>query len=192
MHSIVYLHGFNSSAKAQKAAIARDWFATHHPKVDFSVPQLPDNPDSAAESIDAYLDKKRNNGDSLSLIGSSMGGFYANYFAEIYACRAVLINPVVYPHRLLRDYLGEQVNTYTGAKYSLDVSMMDRLQEKIQAELKDNQSRMVLLQTGDETLDYREAQQFYSASQLHVEVGGDHGFQRFGNWLPAIADFFGL
>ena len=51
------------------------------------------------------------------------------------------------------------------------------------------QQRMVLLQTGDETLDYREAADYYAASICHVEQGGDHSFCHFEKWLPAIARF---
>ena len=48
---------------------------------------------------------------------------------------------------------------------------------------------LLLLQTGDETLDYREAADYYAASACHVEQGGDHSFCHFENWLPAIAQF---
>ncbi|MDG2079035.1 MAG: YqiA/YcfP family alpha/beta fold hydrolase, partial [Pseudomonadales bacterium] len=51
------------------------------------------------------------------------------------------------------------------------------------------QQRMVLLQTGDETLDYREAADYYAGSVCHVEHGGDHSFRHFEKWLPAIAQF---
>jgi hypothetical protein len=33
----------------------------------------------------------------------------------------------------------------------------------------------VWLQTGDETLDYRLAQQYYRACALRIQAGGDHG-----------------
>ena len=45
--------------------------------------------------------------EELTVVGSSLGGFYATWLAEKTGCRAVLLNPVVRPWELVRDFLGE-------------------------------------------------------------------------------------
>lgn len=126
------------------------------------------------------------------LIGSSMGGFFANYIAERYGCRAVLVNPAVQPHRLLAAYLGEQRNPYTGEICTLTAQHMVELRDLVVSSMAHPERRMVLLETGDQTLDYREAEAFYRASHCHVEPGGDHSFSRYAAWLPRIAEFLQL
>ena len=57
---------------------------------------------------------------------------------------------------------------------------------------RDAQRFCVWLQTGDETLDYCLAEQYYAGCSVHIEEGGDHGFQRFSEHLPALFAFVGL
>ncbi|MFH7468135.1 YqiA/YcfP family alpha/beta fold hydrolase, partial [Pseudomonas syringae group genomosp. 7] len=54
------------------------------------------------------------------------------------------------------------------------------------------QQFQVWLQTGDETLDYRRAEQFYRACALRIQSGGDHSFQGFAWHLPALLGFAGF
>ena len=57
---------------------------------------------------------------------------------------------------------------------------------------RDPQRFQVWLQTGDETLDYRLAQQYYRACALRIQAGGDHSFQGFVTQLPALLSFAGI
>ena len=50
----------------------------------------------------------------------------------------------------------------------------------------------VWLQTGDETLDYRDAERYYGACTLRIEQGGDHGFQGFHRQLPLLLELAGF
>ncbi len=201
MSTLFYLHGFNSSTGSYKACQTREWFATNKPAVKFVVPQLPDHPGQIPDVIDRAIElhtgvrasqlESACNSD-VALIGSSMGGFFANYFAEKYRCKAVLINPVVFPHRMLQDHLGRHRNPYTGVEYSLEQGMIAPLSNQVVRNMHSPARRFVMLQKGDEVLDYREAENFYASSHLHVEDGGDHSFVNYDRWLPRIALFLGL
>ncbi len=46
-----------------------------------------------------------------------------------------------------------------------------------------------MLQTGDETLDYRLAVEHYQGADVVVEEGGDHSFVNYDQHLPAIMAF---
>ena len=48
----------------------------------------------------------------------------------------------------------------------------------------------LLVQTGDETLDYRDAVAKYHGCRQTVEADGSHAFDGYEGWLPDIAEFF--
>ena len=188
MKSLIYLHGFNSSPASKKAQFIQSWCKKAAINVDLQIPLLAFAPQEAIAQIDNLIVDAPN----TVLIGSSLGGYYANYFAEKYAVKAVLINPAVRPYELLGDYLGEQLNPYTGESYFLAAEHMQQLRAVAVHKMQRASNRMVLLQTGDETLDYRQAESYFANAVLEVEQGGDHSFVGFENKLEQIANFLDL
>ena len=51
---------------------------------------------------------------------------------------------------------------------------------------------VLLLEEGDEVLDYRQAQAFYAGCRQTVLAGGDHSFTKFPEFVPQILEFAGL
>ena len=51
---------------------------------------------------------------------------------------------------------------------------------------------LVLLETGDELLDYREAVEKYAGAKQRVVQGGDHTLQSFPDHIPLVLEFAGL
>ncbi len=104
------------------------------------------------ESEDAF--------DFLDLIGSSMGGYYASVIASIKNRSCALFNPVVYPRKTLKKFLGTNTNFATGRKYEITQSLIDTY--NYEGHLQDyGIRRLVVLGKNDEILDYREAAAFY-------------------------------
>jgi predicted esterase YcpF (UPF0227 family) len=103
--SILYIHGYNSSPLSMKAEQTREYFHKNFPDVNFVCPQLLTSPKEAVLQLEHILDESKN--DTWFLIGSSLGGYFANYLSNKYQLRAVLINPAITPYVLLEDYLGE-------------------------------------------------------------------------------------
>ena len=100
-----------------------------------------------------------------------------------------MINPAVYPHKLLEKYIGLQQSPYTGEQFEFREEYLQQLQDSLVTEMVKPELRMVLLQTGDETLDYHQAETYYSQSNCIVEPGGNHSFINYPRHLPAIANF---
>ena len=196
---LLYLHGFNSAPSSTKATQVARYMATHHPGEAVAFPRLATAPLAVREQILPLAHSALNSGEPLRLMGSSLGGYLASYLLETLVAdtgpeqlRAVLVNPAVRPYELLAEYIGEQENPYTGERYRVEPEHMGHLQSLDTPSLLQPERYMVLLQTGDEVLDYRQAETKYGRSQLHIEQGGDHSFQGFEQRLPEAMAFLGL
>lgn len=189
MTHLLYLHGFNSSPASIKARQTAAFLAGHGLADRFHAPALPYSPAAAAGLIAAEIERLGPAG--LTVVGSSLGGFYATWAAERYGCAAVLINPAVRPYRLLAPLLGPQRNLYTDEAYVLTERHMDELVALEPAALHPERY-WLLAETADETLDYRDAVAYYAGSRQTVIEGGDHGFQSWQRLLPEVAAHAGL
>ncbi len=151
-------------------------------------PQIPAVPEDARlflqQLVEETLDKYQ-----LSFAGSSLGGYYATYLAEKYSGTAVLINPSVKPYETLKAYLGENKFYYDDGCWQFDESHIQQLRDMDVENITEADRYLVLLQTGDETLDYREAALKYKNAQCIIEPGGDHSFTGFERHLEKIIQF---
>ena len=157
----------------------------------YGCPALPDLPAPAIELARSEVERAQASDREVTLVGSSLGGFYATWLAELCDCRAVLINPAVTPHIGLRRYLGPQRNLYTHEPYTLTEAHLGQWAQLAVA--RPTPSRYLLLvETGDEVLDYRAAVAHYAGARQIVVHGGDHSFQSFGELVPEILEFAGF
>jgi len=188
MSSLLYIHGFLSSPASAKAVQVRDWLAAQRPDVEYLCPFLTPYFDAAAAELQRLVEDRP--AGSVWLMGSSLGGYWATWLAERYDLRAVLINPLVQPRRLREEALGvELANYHTDDVYVLDERHAAALEAADTPVIRHPDNYWVLLQTGDETLDYRLAVEKYRGCRLLVEEGGDHSFQGFERHIPAAVDF---
>ena len=182
---IVYLHGFNSSPRSHKAVLLERALAERGLAGHYACPALPPLASEALARIEPLLDR------DTCLVGSSLGGFYATWLAETYALKAVLINPAIEPHVGLRAYLGPQQNLYTGERYRLNEAHLREWQALYAPRLTPSRY-LLLVETGDEVLDYRKAVERYEGCEQVVMQGGDHSLQSFPQHLPRLLRFAGL
>jgi predicted esterase YcpF (UPF0227 family) len=187
--SLIYIHGFNSSALSFKAALLRKRMAELRRGRELACPELPHRPLEAMQTLEALVEDRFDR--DVALIGSSLGGYYATRLAEKYGVRAVLVNPAVRPYELLARYLGPQTNLYTGAHCELTARDIDELRA-LEVERITPERYLLMVQTGDEVLDYRAAVERYCGARQHVIEGGDHGFSSFGEHLDTALRFCGV
>src|SRR6266542_1049392 len=117
MTTLVYLHGFRSSPQSIKAQLFARAIAVLPPaeRPRFVVPTLSHRPREAVASVAAWIEREVGAATTtLTLVGSSLGGFYATHLAQRFGVRAVLINPALRPYDDLASYVGPQRNLYTG------------------------------------------------------------------------------
>ena len=190
MTHVLYLHGFLSSPQSVKAQETKAWCEKHRPDITLHIPQLSNYPSQVAKQLEDYLEAHPALlEEGIRAIGSSMGGYLSTWLVERFGGKAVLINPAVKPFELLLDFVGEHVNPYTNEPFTIVADDMAVLKALDTDSVADPSRYKVLLQTEDETLDYRQAEHKYAGSDLLIEQGGNHSFVGFAQHLPAIFQF---
>jgi predicted esterase YcpF (UPF0227 family) len=186
--AILYMHGLNSSPLSHKASQLTAALERIGMGARLRVPALHHHPRQAIAQLKAAIGEL----GRPVLVGSSLGGYYATHLAEHHGLKALLINPAVAPHRRFDGYLGPQTNLYSGEVWDLTEDHVVALAELEVPPPQDAERYQVWLQTGDETLDYRHAADFYKGCAVRIQAGGDHGFQGFAERLPALLAFAGF
>jgi hypothetical protein len=191
---IAYLHGFSSSPasiKGQRLARAVEALPAEA-RPEYFTPQLSPRPREAIATVYAWVERATNVNAAPTFIGSSLGGFYATHLAERYGTRAVLINPAIHPEVDLAPYVGVQRNLHTGKPFEFRNEDLADLATLGIERLTHPERYFLLVQTGDEVLDYRAAVRFYAGAFQFVQGGGDHGFEDFAAQIPAVLRFAGV
>ena len=186
---ILYLHGFNSSPASHKAQGMKKYMEVRGLAHLYACPALPDTPAEAIRAIEKAIEGRQPR--DITFIGSSLGGFYATYLAEKFGYRAVLINPAISPHIGLKAYLGTQKNLHTGEPYELTPAHLEGWR-RLRVDRIDPERYLLLLETGDEVLDWREAARKYEGARMAVRDGGDHTLQSFPEHIERILAFAGI
>jgi predicted esterase YcpF (UPF0227 family) len=184
LKTLVYLHGFVSSPQSKKAVLLGDYLRNVATGVAYVVPEMHHRPARAIAQAEAAC--RDIAPDELTLVGSSLGGFYATVIAERTGCRAALLNPAVRPHTHFHKYLGPQQNMYTGETFVLTEEHVDELAALQPARITRPGRYWLIVETGDEVLDYREAVAFYDGALQTVVRGGDHSLSSFAEHVPDL------
>jgi predicted esterase YcpF (UPF0227 family) len=189
----LYIHGFNSSPHSYKVRQLQHWLSTLSRSDRLLVPSLPYSPADAVALLEALVIEQA--ARPLVLLGSSLGGFYTTWLTERFAAvqpiRSVLINPAIRPFELLDHWLGENENIYTHERYVLTLEHLQQLKAVDCPQLADPSRYLLLTQTGDEVLDYRQGVEKHGESLQVVTPGGEHGFANFESYWPRMFEFAG-
>ncbi len=154
-------------------------------------PQLPASPAAAINLAETLLREKVGAGETVTLVGSSLGGYYATHLAEKHCLKAVLVNPAVVAALELEHYLGPQTWLYSGEPFDFTRQHINELAALEVPVLSDPTHYWLLVEEGDETLDYRQAVARYAGARQTVLPGGDHSFTRWEDYLDEIIAFAG-
>ena len=155
--------------------------------IDWYCPQLLASPKDSMAMVTKYIDQSK--ADRIVVIGSSLGGFYANYLAEKYACKAVALNPAVHAARELAPHVGMMTSYDGNEPFDFRSEYIDEL-KALQVERISNPDRYFLIAAkGDELLDWREMSAFYQGANQLILEGSDHGIADYADHLPRVLEF---
>jgi predicted esterase YcpF (UPF0227 family) len=186
---IIYLHGFRSSPQSNKAQRLKAHMAALGLGHLFWCEQLPPSPRAAIALAERQIATAAT---PATVVGSSLGGYYATHLAEKHRLRAVLVNPAVVAHLSLAEFVGTQTNLYSGETFNFKPEYIDELRAIEVPRISRPQDFLLLAETGDEVLDYRLAVAKYAGARQVVLAGGDHSFTRWEDYLDTVLEFAGL
>ncbi|MFZ6750833.1 YqiA/YcfP family alpha/beta fold hydrolase [Undibacterium sp. Ren11W] len=184
---ILYLHGFRSSPASFKARKMAEYLQQTGRAGEYLCPQLPASPLLAIQLIESLLSTYPAN--EITLIGSSLGGYYATWLAEQYGCKAVLLNPAVKPPRDLEKYVGVTTAYHSDELFEFKSEYVAQLRAYEVAAISRPERYFLIAATGDEVLDWREMTAHYPGAKQIIIDGSDHGMADFVDYLDPILAF---
>ena len=164
---------------------------------EWRCPMLPVSPLEAValaerqvdEALAALKAKGEGTGSDVTVVGSSLGGYFATHLAEKHGWRAVLLNPAVLPQRDLSTYLGEQPLWHGGGSIVVEPHHLDELRALGVASVTRPERYYLIAATGDEVLDYREMLAHYPGVETRLIEGSDHAISEFAEYVDEVLAF---
>lgn len=185
---LLYLHGFLSSPASAKARMTATAVAERHPAVTWLCPMLAASPrlaiDAVLQAVGAWPHQ------TMGIVGSSLGGFYATWLAERLGCKAVLLNPAVRPARDLAPHVGEQTLWHDpNVHFVLEPRYIDELRALEVAPLTRPERYFAVIAQGDEVLDWREMHAHFAGARIKLLDAGDHALSDYAQHLDEVLAF---
>lgn len=153
-------------------------------------PQLPASPKLAMELALSLIQGIP--ADELSIIGSSLGGYYATWLAERIGCRAVLLNPAVVPSLDLDQHVGVTTQYHSDQPFEFKREYIDELHALAVPKISKPERYFLIAASGDEVLDYRDMLTHYQGAKQHVIEGSNHAISEFTDYVDAVLAFCGV
>jgi hypothetical protein len=185
-HTLLYAHGFRSSSRSAKASLLRAALAGRA-DAQLVTPDLSPRPAQAISQLQWHalgIAPQR-----LTLVGSSLGGFYATVLAEKLGCRAVLLNPSIRPYETLAAHVGRQTNLHTGEVFDFTREHLAELAALAVPRITRPRRYLLIVEMGDELLDHHATCAFFEGAQVIAEAGGNHDLISFPHHLGALLAF---
>lgn len=188
---LLYLHGFRSSPQSFKARLMQQRMRELGVGREYACPMLDVSPARAIAQAEAAIAAARSGGQSVAIVGSSLGGYYARWLGERHGCPTVLLNPAVHPWRDLERYLGEQPLWHGGGSVTVEPHHLQELLDLRVDTITRPERYYLLAATGDEVLDYRDMLAAYPGAKIRLIEGSDHGIAEFADYMDEVLAFCG-
>ena len=189
MRRLIYLHGFRSSSQSFKARVLQSRMNARKDSKrqngDFIAPDLSPEPDRAIATV---LDEIRPRAED-TLVGSSLGGFYATWLAEQVGCRAVLLNPAMHAARDLAGQVGAQTGYHDGVPFVFESAWVEQLHRFQVTTITRPERYFLIAAQGDELLDWREMVASFPGARHRIIAGSDHGLSDFEDYVDEVLDY---
>jgi uncharacterized protein len=184
--NIIYIHGFRSSGDSSKAALLRE----KYPHVNVISPTFSPNPREVVNHLQSILQGLE--GKTL-LLGTSLGGFYALYFActQGYTCCA--INPAWQPQVTLKRKIGTHKRYDSEDIYDFKpeyIGTLEEMAKDISASEHVKSRIHFFLSTDDEELSFDGMESVFPVYQ--TKKWFDHSGHRFSRFPEIVDDIISI
>ena len=186
---IILLHGFNS-APGKKSKQIQEFLKENNLKHEYEliIPKMSGEPRSAIREINKII--RSNKGIKVHLIGTSLGGFYANYFRAKFKEDFLIvhaINPSWNPSESLRLYKNKELkNLKTKEKWTFKNKYIEQLIEfegfiKKYISIPPHKDYYIHISKHDELLNFEKMYNFMEINKVpfqKTEYETDHRFDK--------------
>ena len=155
--------------------------------IEWYCPQLLASPKESMALVMQHIDST--SADRIAVVGSSLGGYYANFLAEKYGCKAVVLNPAVWAPKELAPHVGMMTAYDSEEPFDFRPEYIDELKALQVQEITKPERYFLISAKGDELLDWQEMVAFYPKSKQLVIEGSDHGISDYALYLPEVIRF---
>lgn len=186
--NIIYLHGLDSNPNTNKACTTKQ--VANQYGIPVVVPDLNIPPTQVVQKVQALINK-----DSV-LIGSSLGGYFANLLSDMTGVPCILLDPSIRPDVSFKRFLADKnlqnldsdsiiYETYDG--WQICYRDLDWF-ENHRLTVKNPNKINVLLKMGDELLDACATKAFYDNKgvTVHAFDGGDHRISNYDSYVDDV------
>lgn len=179
----LYIHGFASTGATSKVDQLREILG---PDEEVIAPTLTHCPFNDIETLCDIIESSK----VKTVVGSSLGGFYAIALAQRYDLRVVLINPALDPATTLEPMIGTVKVYGTNTEFTWgrpQLRELDALSYMVEAAIQLETSELtwpnvlILLAEKDELLDSHVTAARFSLAKVIMDPNEDH---RFGSMYP--------
>lgn len=166
--NIIYLHGFNSDGNGSTATSLKNNYKELIicPSYDYG------NADKAYKQINSIVSESINHGD-LVIIGTSLGGFWANYFSEKYNIKCILINPALTPDKSLIKFIGKNKNFSNGKIIDFTKDDAEKY-KKYELSESPNVYKTIFLGAKDTVIDPINTKQYFKNRNVIIDKDEEH------------------
>ena len=184
--TILYFHGFASSSDSEKAKIMKKHISKVSKEIKIFTPDLSNKFKEANSQIQKLIDENKKD---FVFMGSSLGGYYANFYGSIYNSKVILINPAIPPLKGFEEYLGENENYSTCEKFIVTKEDIKFLRTLVPKKSNNQNNILILLESGDEVLNYIETTKYFQGSNIDITYGGSHSYESISMKMKKIVKF---
>jgi predicted esterase YcpF (UPF0227 family) len=177
MTTIIYFHGWGSIGDSIKSRSLKSEFNSY----TVIAPDLPVNPIEVEKLVDDLI--KECTDYPIILVGTSLGGFYANYFAHKFNIQCFLINPSTNPSKTLERKLGDNINYATKEHFEFKEEYLKRYSEMETLINKSIDCNLItlFLSRDDDVIDYQSTLKVLTKCKTVITDDGGHRFEKHWN-----------
>ena len=191
MATIFYFHGFGSTPNSSKVTALKEAFPEH----DIIAPHVPLDPTKTVKMIVEQVQALDN--FPVMFVGTSLGGFWANHFAQAFDAPCVLVNPSITPSAVMETRIGQELHNYeTGELLTPITNDMVDVYKQIETVTNENYNGALVSLFGakdDDVINVNETVEklkYFKFTQL-FEDGGHRFTERFGAVITHIQSMLG-
>lgn len=172
-NTIIYLHGFLGVGNGDKAEAMRQGL----PGIPVLAPALTFDPDENIAIVESLIESI--GAHSIILVGTSLGGFWANYFAQKHKLPCIIVNPCVSPAQSFENRCGDHQKYETDEVVTVTKEALSRyatLEAEAMAEF-DGALVNLLVAKDDDVLPYLPTLSYFGkCKSIQITETGGHRF----------------